>query len=200
MEARCAVCQDTGSRSQDIDGHQDCTACDAVERRAEVLGYLRELSPYITVGAKAWAAYLFAQRQAAPVAQPAQQVEAVGQDWKDRLYAALDAEFDLRGSDKRDSDGQRMGLRDDDTQIGAEFAMAWFEKHMLAASQLEAQQAGDVAHLPDMENWNVQMACVKALLSITEGELECIGEKLLDTYIDEVKRVVAAAIAQGRKA
>ena len=67
MEARCAVCGDTGSKSQDIDGHQDCTACDAVERRAHVMGYLRELSPYMTVDSKAWAAYLFAQRQAAPV-------------------------------------------------------------------------------------------------------------------------------------
>lgn len=70
LEARCSVCLDTGSKSQDSDGHQDCTACDSVERRAEVLGYLRELSPYMSVGAKAWAAYLFAQRQVAPVAHP----------------------------------------------------------------------------------------------------------------------------------
>jgi hypothetical protein len=46
----------------DIDGLQDCTACDAVERRAEMCNHLIGLSPYMSVGAKAWAAYQFALR------------------------------------------------------------------------------------------------------------------------------------------
>lgn len=74
-------------------------------------------------------------------AQPA--VVAVPEDWKDRLYAAMDAEFALRESTKRDADGQRIGMRDDDTQIGVEFAMRWVEQNILAAPQPEAAQ-GDV--------------------------------------------------------
>lgn len=61
-----------------------------------------------------------------------------------------------------------------------------------AASQQAAQPK---AAMPNMDDWNVQMVCVKALLSCTEGELECIGEKLLDSYIGDVTRVVAAALA-----
>lgn len=75
-------------------------------------------------------------------------------DWKDRLYAAMDAEFKLRSSAARDEDGQRIGMRRDDTQIGVEFAMRWVEKNMLAAptaavsaapsGEVERKQVGEV--------------------------------------------------------
>ena len=34
-----------------------------------------------------------------------------------------------------------------------------------------------------------QLSAVQAMLGITKGELECIGEKLLDSYCDDVQRV-----------
>lgn len=62
-------------------------------------------------------------------------------DWKDRLYAALDSRLSLYESLERDTDGQRMGLRDNDTQLGVEFAMRWFEQNMLASSAAAPVQA-----------------------------------------------------------
>ena len=59
--------------------------------------------------------------------------QLVAGDWKERLYAAMDAEFKLYGSTVRDTDSQRLGMRNDDTQIGVEFAMKWFEKNIPAA-------------------------------------------------------------------
>jgi len=50
-------------------------------------------------------------------------------------------------------------------------------------------QAAPVAQLSDPLTWNQKMAGVKALLGCTDGELECIGEKNLDTYCEEVERV-----------
>ena len=43
--------------------------------------------------------------------------------------------------------------------------------------------------------WNRAMVGIKALLSCTEGELECIGESLLDQCITEVNAVYAAMTA-----
>lgn len=39
--------------------------------------------------------------------------------------------------------------------------------------------------------WNQQMKCIRAMLGCTDGELECIGERLLDSYIADVERVYA---------
>jgi len=44
--------------------------------------------------------------------------------------------------------------------------------------------------------WNQQMAGVKALLGITNGELECILPKMLDVYIDEVESVYQAILKE----
>ena len=38
-------------------------------------------------------------------------------------------------------------------------------------------------------DWNTQMHLVQALLCCTDGELECIEEKELDSYIDDVERI-----------
>lgn len=178
MEARCAMCGDTGSKSQDIDGHQDCTACDAVERRAHVMGYLRELSPYMTVGSKAWAAYLFAQRQAAPVAQPAQQVEAPecgachGTGWVPR-----------------------------DADIGTEqecFSCDGSGEGEVTTPQLEAQQAGDVArtHSRVIPNW---APCNPACDSELNHGVEC-RDILCACEAAKESITRQRAIAQGRKA
>ena len=50
-------------------------------------------------------------------------------------------------------------------------------------------QVAPVAQLSEPLTWNQKMAGVKALLGCTDGELECIGEKNLDTYCEEVERV-----------
>lgn len=65
-EPRCAVCLDTGSKSQDIDGFLDCTSCDATERRLEMQNYISGLSPNMSNWAKCWAAYNFGMQR--PVA------------------------------------------------------------------------------------------------------------------------------------
>lgn len=84
-------------------------------------------------------------RQAMQVIAAASQVVAYERatDWKDRLYAALEVEFALHASSERDADGQRMGLRFDDTQIGAEFAMRWFEQNasIQSAAPVQATEA-----------------------------------------------------------
>jgi hypothetical protein len=49
--------------------------------------------------------------------------------------------------------------------------------------------------LPELD-WNLSMKCVQAMLGCTSGELECIGEKALDGYIDDVRRVALALAAQ----
>jgi hypothetical protein len=41
----------------------------------------------------------------------------------------------------------------------------------------------------------VQIIGVKALLQCTDGELECVAEKLLDVYIEEVTRVIEAVLS-----
>ena len=79
MEARCAVCLDTGSKDQDMASDLDCTACDAPAKRIALRHHLTQFTGWPQNDVTAWAAYLFAQRQVAPVAQPAEQVEAVGQ-------------------------------------------------------------------------------------------------------------------------
>lgn len=74
MEARCEHCLDTGSLSKQIDGHLDCHYCDATEKRRKLRKHLVESGNYgfPDADSTAWAAYLFAQRQAAPVAIPDQ--------------------------------------------------------------------------------------------------------------------------------
>lgn len=69
LEARCSVCLDTGSKSQDIDDFLNCTSCDAAERRMEMQNYISGLSPLMSNWAKCWVAYnLGMRRPAAPVA------------------------------------------------------------------------------------------------------------------------------------
>lgn len=63
------------------------------------------------------------------------------------------------------------------------------------ASSANALSAGDRV---DMNDWNTQMVAVQALLNCTSGELECVGEKLLEGYIADVKRVYSA-ILQSQK-
>jgi hypothetical protein len=94
LEARCKACGDTGSMSQDLDGHQDCTACDAVERRAELNSYLSGLSPIMSCRAVAWAAYNFGMRR--PVAATAVANAAVSElpplpdyDWNRKEQEAV---------------------------------------------------------------------------------------------------------------
>ena len=48
--------------------------------------------------------------------------------------------------------------------------------------------------VPKKPDQNMQMSGIKALLPCTNGELECIGDKLLDAYIAEVTRVYKAMI------
>jgi len=64
-EARCAVCLDTGSKSQQIDGYLDCTHCDATDKRIALRLHLSQFTAWPDQDTTAWAAYLFAQRQAA---------------------------------------------------------------------------------------------------------------------------------------
>jgi cytochrome c553 len=75
MEARCAHCFDTGSLSKQMDADLDCHYCEATEKRRKLRTHLAQFTAWPDNDTVAWAAYLFAQRQAAPVAQPAQQVE-----------------------------------------------------------------------------------------------------------------------------
>lgn len=89
----------------------------------------------------------------------------------------------------------------DSTLVEPEDNAAWLiVKHTLEesidaalASPADALVAGDRV---DLENWNTQMAGVKALLECTEGELECIDGKLLKDYVEHVKRIYAAIRAQ----
>jgi hypothetical protein len=81
-----------------------------------------------------------------------------------------------------------------DPEIANEFSEYGQECYLQAIAHQPPKAA-----LPNMDDWNVQMKCVQALLNCTNGELECIGEKLLDIYIDDVKRVVAALAAAGVK-
>lgn len=73
-------------------------------------------------------------------------------DWKEQLYAEMDAQFALRESAERDEDGQRVGMVIYDTQVGVEFAMDWFEKHVITAPQPAAAPSGDVER--DVEHIN----------------------------------------------
>lgn len=83
LEARCSVCLDTGSKSQNIDDFLNCTSCDAAERRMEMQNYVSSLSPHMSNWSKCWAAYNFGMRRpAAPVAaQPAPATETVARFW-----------------------------------------------------------------------------------------------------------------------
>lgn len=71
MEARCKHCHDTGSLSKNIAGDLDCTHCDAPANRIALGKHLHGTSDYQIKANIAWIGYLFAQRQAASVAQPA---------------------------------------------------------------------------------------------------------------------------------
>ena len=65
----------------------------------------------------------------------------------------------------------------------------------ILAAGAPVQQSEPVAVPGTVEaahEWNRSMLGVKALLSCTEGELECIGEPLLDQYIAEVNAVYSA--------
>lgn len=114
-------------------------------------------------------------------------------DWKDRLYVAMNAEFALRGGPKRDEDGQRMGMVIDDTQVGVEFAMSFFEQNMLAAPSLEAQPAGEVERDAARYRWLLANYATgdgyhKIDAALNDGE----ADKYLNAAID-------AAMAQGEK-
>lgn len=61
-----------------------------------------------------------------------------------------------------------------------------------AISIMEAAEVKkDPLSLPEKLDWNQQMRAIKALLSCTDGELECIDEKLLNSYSGDVDRVFA---------
>ena len=91
MSHICLKCNDTGSLSKLIDSDLDCHYCDATTRRRALIdtAVKENWGHHLALKDALWAAYLFAQRQAAPVAQPAQQVEAVEE--VEQLKARLDA-------------------------------------------------------------------------------------------------------------
>lgn len=142
MEARCEHCLDTGSVSKQVDGFQDCHYCQASNLKKALIAEAERgnWSHHYCDSDMLWAAYLFAQRQAAPVAQPAQQVEAVGQV----PIAWLEAEESARGQNPSLVFGIHSMLYS--TRIC--FAKPTGSNPvwpLYTAPQLEAQQAGDVA-------------------------------------------------------
>lgn len=99
----------------------------------------------------------------APV-QPDQRQAPEG--WQDRLYAAMNSEFHRRESSERDGDGQRFGMRIDDTQVGVEFAVSWLEKNMPTAPAPKAQSPRPtIQHAPPV-----------AIGWITTGDVEHTSE------------------------
>jgi len=56
------------------------------------------------------------------------------------------------------------------------------------------EQRNDSEHLgePVALTWNKKMDAVQAMLGITSGELDCLGESLLETYANDVERVYKA--------
>jgi hypothetical protein len=121
---------------------------------------------------------------AAPVA--AQPSEAQP-DWKARLYAAMDAEFALHGSTARDADGQRFGMRLDDTQIGVEFAMGWLENNrLIAAPQPSAGSAAPA--IPDGYRLvRLQQHAYETTRGAIYGGQRTEGVAPLYAIVDEVK-------------
>lgn len=93
MEARCERCHDTGSLSKHMDGDLDCHYCDATEKRLALRAHLAYVTGWPQNDVTAWAAYLFAQRQAAPVAQqpaePHQPVPELRQVLRESLASGL---------------------------------------------------------------------------------------------------------------
>lgn len=118
MEARCAVCLDTGSKSQQIEGMLDCTACSAADERVMVNNFIREKFGFCEFATQraAWAAYLFAQRQAAPVAQQPATMPVHEADQLIELAGALEQEWlrktiaELRGSVMLNEGGFKAGF------------------------------------------------------------------------------------------
>jgi len=53
---------------------------------------------------------------------------------------------------------------------------------------LTKQEQGEPVAL----TWNKKMDAVQAMLGITSGELDCLGESLLETYANDVERVYKA--------
>ena len=224
MEARCDACHDTGSLSQHMDGFLDCRHCDAVENRLAMREHLAQFTAWPSTDTVAWAAYLFAQRQAAPVAptqdihcqefhelamayraapaftgapaaykalcdyvnarlapvaQPAQQVGAVGRDWLFRSRTAdllhlIEFYPNISSGDEREAQKAISDL-----------------KSMLTAPQLEAQQAGDVEEQARGEGWLRAMDDVSALLPSTRYMDPPDGGSV--TVLDQVARMALDA-------
>ncbi len=56
------------------------------------------------------------------------------------------------------------------------------------AKQSDSVEQGEPVAL----TWNKKMDAVQAMLGITSGELDCLGESLLETYANDVERVYKA--------
>lgn len=193
MKARCAHCLDTGSLSKHMDGDLDCHYCDATEKRLALRAHLAYVTGWPQNDVTAWAAYLFAQRQAAPVAQPAQQV------WHAPIgVKTLDLAHDIIRND-------RVEFVNIWNQVPTgeldQFLREFLEKY--AVPQLEAQQAGDVL-MPLKPTPEIIKAMAESRAVDDEGEFPAMLD-LLDFSGENKTRTVleaayVAAIAQGKKA
>ncbi len=155
--------------------------------------------------------FYVAHRAAATIAAGQEAANAGGllpHDWKDRLYAAMNAAFELRRFGPRDEDGQHQGMRIDDTQIGVEFAMDWLEKSVLAASQSPATGTGqEAANAKDAARYRVLRQNVRpADVSITMTCIPPVGQSsaeridmLCDLFIDRNRAAMAAVGAAGQE-
>lgn len=163
MEARCAHCHDTGSLSKQIDGSLDCHYCDATEKRIAMRNHLAQFTGWPENDVTAWAAYLFAQRQAAPVAAqpstpklpstPEDVVAFIGDhfDAKWPCKALQDARYKLSVhnllscfQNLADFAGEVAQPADPD-DMAANYDHSTHDKRMEVLKGLRAEQPGEVA-------------------------------------------------------
>lgn len=181
MEARCEHCHDTGSLSKQMDADLDCHYCDATEKRRKLRTHLSKFTGWPDNDTAAWAAYLFAQRQAAPVApQPAEQAPVA---WWRYSYIDEDGSHDLD-----------MYYGEDPNKHYTPNAHPW--NALYAAPQLEAQQAGDVAL---SEQAVCDMVREHGLLTDKGVRLASNGD-FVSLNLTAITAIVNCAIAQGGKA
>lgn len=198
LEARCSVCLDTANKSQQIDGFLDCTACDAAQKRLELRNYLGGLSPFMDGEQRAWAAYLFAQRQAATVA--AQPVEVAEQDDKAAFEAWAKGDYDLRPYNWKvisvsgvPYDGYVRPYKTDRTVYAYEGFIAG---RKCTAPQPAAQPSDDVA-LTDKQCAKIKAKAAKATDDWLESQPEENPQLKSDgIFIRHIAAAIKAAMAQ----
>lgn len=176
LEARCEVCKDTGSKSQEMGGDLDCTACNAAIERM----VMRNKLGLSWGDDDAWRAYQLGKAAAATVVPVAAQ-PVVPEGWKlvpeeptgnmYRAAAKIDNEMFAGGSSHGAEDGQVWAAMYDAAP---------------AAPSLEAQPAGEVERDAARYRWLI-------------AQLPCNVAVMLECSIGEINDEIDAAMAQGEK-